>query len=414
MGKLINDKIAAETLETIVLNPTTINNYKENTILEKQELEVATSVIFDNGIIEKIPGTTLANTETPTNAVMGLHRAYGKGTEKVCLRLTDGDLKSGPAAFATTVLTGLSSSKRTPFVNVKGKTWGINETNGIIRYDPKTVTGQLTNIISPHLMKKIAFMESDETWVGEQASNGVYRPEEFSGNAVTSRHLSAAASGTGQSYSNLTLDLSQFANTKASDDNDTISFLAFHDIWNNITSLSIEFSTGDTTYAVKFMATIYQSSFEQLDFEWTPFDVKKGAFVATGAADWATVKSVRLTATANANGALNMYVDFMHLKVAKPEAIPLNKSIITCESNTGETWTGDATLQSVAVKEGFRSMRVKGEGGAQTATCTLGTAINLALWVDSSTSPVTDDLVFDIYTNAVAQITDASCLTLNI
>jgi len=66
-------------------------------------------------------------------------------------------LKSGPAAFGTTVLGSLASDKRMPFINVNGKAYGVNQTNGILRYDPLKAEGLLAGIVGPYLRKKIAF-----------------------------------------------------------------------------------------------------------------------------------------------------------------------------------------------------------------------------------------------------------------
>jgi len=335
MGKLISDKLNAETLEPVVLNPKTLNNYKENTALNNDELEEAQNIIFDNGIIEKMPGITRINPDWLTVPVTGLHRAYSRGTEKKLIRIANGIMKADPN-LTNTVLSGLSNNP-TSFVNVRGKAWGINQSDGIIRYDPQiayssgNTGGQLTNIISPYMRKKISFFESDETWVGGTASYGIYRPDEWSGSAICSRNLSAATSGTQVSYryTMAVLDLSKFTNGKASTDEDLICFYAFHDSWNNINYLKLEFSSIDTLFTKRFETYVYQNKFAQGDFEWTLFEVKKGAFAPVGATpNWNDIKAIRITAAANANGPVNINMDFLHMKMARPKARALHKSLL--------------------------------------------------------------------------------------
>ena len=184
MGKPIEDKVESTTLEPIVINPRTVNNYKDAMVIDfKTELSEGTNLILDDGIIEKVSGTVKENTDAPgNNPVYALHRAYGKTTEKVCLRLSGGNLKTGPAAFATTPLGGLAS-KMTPFVNIKGRAYGVNETDGLIRYDPKLGTAYKSAIVGPHLKKKIAFFETDEGWSGGNPDTSSFRSEEWSGNS---------------------------------------------------------------------------------------------------------------------------------------------------------------------------------------------------------------------------------------
>jgi len=413
MGKLYKDVVANETLEPIVLRPRTVNVYKDNAELSKDELMTANNIIFDDGIIEKVPGTTLGSSDTPGGQAMGLHRSYGPGGEKVCLRLANGNLKSGPPTFATTVLSGLATDKVTPFINVKGKSYGVNPTDGIIRYNPKTATGELVAIVGPELRKKIVFFEDDETWTGGTADTGTYRADEWSGKAVRSLKLTATASSTDSAYANVTLDLSQYANGKATTDNDIISFYVNHSIRNNINYIKVEFSTGDTTFTNSYYTEIYQAKFPAGDFEWTRFKVKRGSFSTTGTPNWNDVDRVRVTLVANANGTAVARFDFMQIINNGPDPKEIRKQIFSCEANTVETWSGDASLTHVEVQEGYRSVRVQGSG-AKTATVTLASAIDLTLWHNEYISSVSDEIVFHVRASVVSQLTDANCLTLRI
>lgn len=415
--KRYSDQIEAEVQKPMVLNPKTVNEYKDAAILSPEEWATASNVIMDDGVVEKVLGTNKQNSDTIASAVTGLHRAYGLGTEKVWLRLCNGILKSGPAAFATTVLSGLATDKITPFINVKGKTYGINETDGIIRYDPKTVTGVLTGITNPFLRKKIAFFETDETWTGGSANNGSFRAEEWTGNAVTSRQVTATTSGTTSASSNITVDLSVFANSKASDDNDYICFHTFHNTRANINYITIEFSTGDTTFTTKYQADLYQASFTVGDHEWTEWKVRKGAFVSTGSPTWAGVQAVRFTAAANANGSVTIDFDFCYLKASPPRAYELKRQIFTAENNTNETWSDNAsTVSVIKAYEGTRVVRVTGTAGGavRAATLALGTAINLSTWPNNVSSPTTDEIVFRIQTNSATGLDNTNPLNLRL
>jgi len=91
MPDTLSDRVARTLLEPYVLNPRTVNTYKDNTILVKDEVLQADNVIFDTGVTEKVLGTTLANSDSPgNNPVYGLHRCYGRDGTRVLLRLSGG------------------------------------------------------------------------------------------------------------------------------------------------------------------------------------------------------------------------------------------------------------------------------------------------------------------------------------
>jgi len=418
--KVENDRVEALRLEPTILPFRTYNSYKDSTLLNPDEMDVADNVIMDDGIIEKVPGTTKGNSDTPGAAVMGLHRVYGRDGTKVCLRLANGSLKSGPAAFSTTVLSSLATAKRTPFININGRAYGINETNGIIRYDPILAEGLLTAITGPYLRKKIAFFETDETWTqitGTAATNtGSFRAEEFSGKSRQSLKLTASASGGASASSPLALDLTAFVNSKASDNDDYICFYTLHDIRNNVSNATVEFSTGGTGFTTKFMITLPQVDFEEGDHEWTYWKVKKGAFLKTGSPDWSDVQAVRAGCNANANGALNVSFDFVFLKIAPPRGAELKKQIAIC-SNADGTWTGanvDITNTYYYGDDSYSSLRLGGVASAVTAEITKASTIDLSKWENQAASATTDEIVFRISCNNIANLADTNCLQMRI
>lgn len=425
MGQTLSDKVQAVTLEQIVFNPKTVNNYKDNTILSPNELAQGDNIIFDDGVIEKVLGTTIGNSDSPgNNPVYGLHRAYAKDGTRVALRLSNGTLKSGPAAFATTVLSSLATAKRTPFINVNGKAYGINETDGIIRYDPKKATGILTGVVGPYLRKKISFFEADETWTtagGASASVSTYRVDEFSGNSMQSLKIPVAASSSASSYRTVSLNLNVFDNSKVSDGNDLICLRSLHDIRNYVDKIVIQFSTGDATFTNYYQTELKQADFEEGDFEWSDWEVKKSAFTNGGTpTGWDNVNAIGITATANANVPvgqyLNIYCDYMFLKAGKPEAKELKRKIANCDST--ESWaivppgaTGAVTIVSNPYYEGYSSLRL---GTGATDANGVIPSVDLSVWPDGTASQTSDEIVFRIQTSAKVLITNTDPLVLEL
>lgn len=408
MGKQLTDEISTGIIDPVVLNPKTVNTYVDSTMLSPEELQIANNIITDNGIIEKIAGTTKVNTSAGGGVVRGLIRSYGPSTEKIALKLDNGILRSGLSAFGTQVLTGLSTSLITPFTNTRGKTYGVNTTDGIIRYDPKIARGVKTGIVGPYLRKKIAFFESDETWTtndfGSQTTE-FYRPDEWTGNAIQSLKLSVSASSSASSRCSVTLDLTAFDNTKTSDNDDYISFFTFHTIRDNINYMTVTISTGDDTYTNYKQAKLYKADFSEGDYEWTEWKVRKSAFTETGSPNWATVRSVDIAVEATVLGALTVYVDFMHLRVSLMQLKELRKQISSF--NQGETWSnssgGSLASDNQVFYEDFCSKKITADG-VNYRTVTL----DLSKWPDGKTSPASDEICLRVRATDKTKITGIS------
>ncbi len=411
MAIIQTDKTKAEPLDPIILNPTTIDTYKDNATLLSTELQVATDIVLDNGYMEKALGTTKVNSDNAGAVTYAFHRAYGLASERVAIRLANGTLKSGLSAFSTTVLENLASLV-TPFVNApNGKAYGINRTDGIIRYNPTTGEGLKTSIIGPYLRKKIAFFESDETWstnLGASQSSDFYRADEWTGNATQSLKLvvSAAGGSCGASAA-IDLDLSQFANTKTSDSDDYIAFYTFHHVRDDINYCTLEFSTGDTAFTTKKMITLYKSDFEDGDYQTTFWKVKKSAFIDTGSPDWASVKAIRIYLYGATGKLPTAFVDFMHVRITQLRVKELRKPIASF--NQSEVWTnvsgGGLSFDNQNYKEGFCSIK-------QTATGrnykTL--SLDLSKWSDNSTVQASDEIALQMRLTARANFTKAKLM----
>jgi hypothetical protein len=393
MALVQTDRTKSENLEPIVLKPKTINTYKDNATLEQNELQVATDIVLDNGYIEKALGTVKVNSDNASAACYGFHRAYGLASERVAIRLANGTLKSGLSAFSTTVLSNLASLV-TPFINApNGKSYGVNTTDGVIRYNPATVEGLKTGIIGPYLRKQVAFFESTETWstnLGASQSSDYYRPDEWTGFATKSLKLVvSAAGGSCGSSATFNLDLSQFANTKTSDSDDYIAFHTFHLVRDDFDRMTVEFSTGDTAFTTKKLVTLYRGDCEENDYQWTFWKVKKSAFLDTGSPDWATVKATRIYAYAATGKTTTFYVDFMHLRITQLRVKELRKLIAGC--NQSETWTnvagGSISFDNQIYAEGFCSLKQTTTGRNYRTV-----ALDLTKWTDNSTVQASDEI----------------------
>ncbi len=406
MAPVQTDRTRSEDLEPLVLKPKTINTYKDAATLGPNELQVATDIVLDNGYIEKNLGTVKVNSDNASAACYGFHRAYGLASERVALRLANGNLKSGLSAFSTTVLQNLASLV-TPFVNApNGKAYGVNTTDGVIRYNPAIGEGLKTGIIGPYLRKQIAFFESDETWstnLGASQASDYYRPDEWIGNATRALKLPVSASG-GSCGSSATfnLDLSQFANTKTSDTDDYIAFHTFHLVRDDLDYMTIEFSTGDAAFTTKKLVTLYRSDFKEDDYQWTFWKVKKSAFIDTGSPNWASVKAIRIYVYAATGKTTTLYVDFIHLRITQLRVKELRKLIAGC--NQSETWTnvtgGSITFDNQRYVEGFCSIKQAATGRNYRAV-----SLDLTKWADNSTVQASDEIGLQARLTARANFT---------
>lgn len=412
MALIQTDRTKTEALDPIVLNPTTVDTYKDAATLLPTELQIATEIVLDNGYIEKALGTVKVNSDNAGTVVYGLHRAYGIASERVALRLANGTLKSGLSAFSTTVLTNLANLI-TPFVNApNGKAYGVNRTDGIIRYNPTTLEGLKTSIIGPFLRKKIAFFESDETWTLISGSGGqssdYYDASEWIGNATQSLKLyPSAAGGSAAADYTVSLDLTVFGNTKTSDDDDHIAFKTFHLIRDDIEHIEVVFYTGiigSTDYKV---IRLYRSDFAEGDYQYTQWKVKKSAFVDGGAPNWAVVRLVRASVFGQTGKIPVVYFDAMHLRIAQIKVRELRKQIALF--NQSEVWTnvtgGGISFDNQYYKEGFCS-------GKQTATGrnTRALTLDLTKWTDNSTVQTSDEIAVQMRLTARANFTKAKLM----
>ena len=424
MPNVYADKIKAQTMEPWVINPKTVDNYHDNTSLPLTSLSQADNIILDDGLIEKVPGTVKISAGTISAAsVMGLHRTYSPAGTKIALKLYNGTLysASAPSAtskFATSVLTNLATNKRTPWVDIKGKAYGVNEIDGILRYDAKTATGLKIGMYGPYLRKKIAFFEDDETWTTTNAgsqSTAVFRPEEWSGDASRSLRLyCSAASSRASASCNIPLNLTTFDDGKAVTDDDYITLHTFHGNRVNISCARIHFSTGGTDFTNYYSAYLDQELFEAGDHEWTKWNIRRGAFTTgAGSPDWSKVSAVRITAESNTSGATDIHFDQMYLKATPIKSYNMMKRVFTCEG-IGETWTGkNDTFDYKYQHEGLRSVRLTG-AGATSAVCTLTTPVDLSKWGDGAATNASDELIFHLRTNNIAKVSAANVLVLRL
>ena len=421
------DKTRSTVLQPLIINPKTVDTYHDAALLPIESLSQADNIILDDGMIEKTPGTVKVSAGViSAAAVMGLHRTYSPAGTKMALKLYNGTLYSASAPgastkFSTSVLANLATNKRTPWVDVRGKAYGVNETDGIIRYDAATGVGVKTGIVGPHLRKKIAFFEDNETWTTTNGCSttasacGAFRPEEWTGKSITSLRLNCSAASTRASASStIPLNLSVFSDGKTVSDNDLISFYAYHTNRTNLSSVRVHFSTKGIDFTNSYQAYVDQELFEEGDYEWTKFNIRRGSFSAVGTPDWSKVSAVRIAAESNTVGSTVVHIDSMHLKACPIIPKEQRRTIFNCESTGGETWGGKGdTFDYKYQHEGIRCIRLEG-AGAMSATCTLGTGVNLSAWSDGVPVSTSDELVFHLRTNNIKKISAASVLELRV
>lgn len=407
-----SDKTKTDKLETIIINPVTLNTFNDPDLIKNEELQAATGVVLENGMIEKIKGTNRLYNIVAATPVYGLHRAYGLGSEKYTLYLCNGSLKvTEDFSAPSTLITGLAN-EITPFINVQNVSYGVNKTDGIIRYDPRLTTLDTptnagasikSGIFGPNQYKKVAFFETDETWTQNAGTvavdYGTVRADEFSGNAMRSLKFTAAVSSNAQATMNFssTLDLTTFGNSITSNTDDQIRFFIFWDIYNNFDYMTLEFSANDTTFTDKYTFTTYAINLKSINYIWNEIVASKSSFVITGSPVWSALKSARITVYANANGGLNLWTDYMSQKTCPPLTFIFRKAIRNFDGN--ESWSvfsgaGTIAIDNQYYKEGVASRKVNNGAGGTTVVKSTFTAIDLSKWPDNSDISASDQVCY--------------------
>lgn len=417
--KTHSDKTQTELQPPLIINPKSVDTYNDAITIGIESLSQADNIMFDNGMIEKVPGISARMSAAVISAnggVYGLHRTYSPAGTKTCLRLHNGTLRSGHPNFATTVLSNLAANKRTPWVDVRGKAYGINETDGIMRYDPEIGIGVKVGIVGPHLRKKIAFFEVDEVWSttnGGSQSTAVYRPDEWSGDIRRSLRLYCTSASVNASASSpIQVCLSAFDNGRASTDKDYISFHTFHTTRANISGCYIDFSHGDVAFTNYYRAYIDQEKFNGNDQSWTDWNLKRGAFSAVGSPGWNAISAVRLVALSNTGGGVSIYFDKLHMKIAPPLPAEMRRRLFACE-NGNEVWTfKNGTYAYQRQHEGARSIKLG--PSTPSAYCALSTPVDLAKWQNGVSTSDSDELVFFVRATDDSKLNSGNPLTVKV
>lgn len=167
------------------------------------------------------------------------------------------------------------------------------------------------------LRKKIAFFETDETWVSTNAAADTahYRTDEWSGNKSQGLIISVTASNGGYSYLDFgvvnVLNLAKFDNGLVSVEDDYIIFYTRHSIRANVYTFWVQFLDSASVNYYSFYGV--PADLEQGDNKLTMHKIKKSDFTNVGMTDWSNIRYVYVEAIANANGPLDFTYDFMYL-----------------------------------------------------------------------------------------------------
>ncbi len=400
MSEPLSDKLQTETLDKIVLNHKTVNEYDDPSLLSPDHLMQADNVIFDKGSVEKIPGTLKINSDSGNYPVYGLHRSYGKDGTKKTLRLANGKLQDDPPAFGgTSLLTGLTSV-RTPFIDIQNRTYGVNPTDGIIKFDPLKDQASLVGVVGPQLRKKIAFFEADETWVKSYGLYGAidtnhFRADEFSGNSMQSIKIGAASGGYSTVvYSYINLDLSTFSNGKISSMDDMIVIKTMVQNWSCVAAIQLILSCSSGTFTIN----LDQKDIKRENFEWQEWKIKKSAFIISGTPSWDSIITPQIGLISTSLGDAYIWVDSIYLKNAPPKAVEMRRQIASGNTSDGFSGTGVSIDNEVFYEDNSSLKFVSTGAGTITAEANpLGTQIDLSTWPNGVVSLTSDEIVFQIY-----------------
>lgn len=375
-------------------------------------LQTAAHCVFDKKVLEVAPGRTAKYSQLESGAAIdGIFRSHDKAGNRDLLVACNGKLKYDSGAAFTDLLTGLTPSIDYDFKNWKDRTYIINGTDDAREFYPRTNAIQKAGLEPPRFYKKVAYFETDETintGANIEVDSVYFRPTERTGNNSRSLKITAAAASTVSAYVTYSSaqDFSKFPNGGSVSDNDFICISVFHRTRAYVSAISIDFYTSAGAYYRADIDPTELDAILQRDNQWTDIKIRRSRFVATGAADWASVARFYVNLT-GVTGSAVVNFDNVYIKNAPIMAVSYGKVIDNFEGATGD-WTTDFAISNNQdyryIKQGTKSLKLVRTGAADTAYKTV--ALNLAYHVDGVASPTSDEITCWVYCTSTANLTN--------
>lgn len=376
-------------------------------------LQTAAHCIFDKKVLEVAPGRTAKYTQLETGTTVdGIFRSWDKEGNRDTLVACNGKIKYDTGAAWGDLTTGLTAGIDYDFKNWKDRTFIINGTDDAREFYPRTNAIQKAGLEPPRFYKKVAYFETDETIntgdAGVAVDTVYFRPTERTGNNRRSLKITAAAASTVSGYVTYgtAQDFSKFPNGGSVSDNDFICVSIFHRTRAYVSAITLDFYTSAGAY---YRATIEADELDpilQRNNQWTDIKIRRSRFVATGAANWASVARFYANLTAVTGEAVCNF-DNVFVKNAPIQAVSYGKVIDNFEGATG-----DYTVSSCAVsnnmdyryvKQGTKSLKFVRSGSPATFYKTV--SLDLGYHVDGVASPLSDEITCWVYCSSTANLT---------
>lgn len=380
-----------------------LNKKLDSSEIEDAEFQVADKVIFDDGIAEKAPAFTKLNPANQLEGgakIDGLHRSYSDtGTPRQIVVCNGKVFESSD--WTTAIYTVLTAGKRCTFEDYHGKTIISNGYDYPVVYNPKTnVIEGTIGIESPYQLVKVAYFEIDETgWTGGTADTEIHVLDEYTGDSIQGRKLTASDGDTEAMYLTGTWDFSEFGDGGSVSDWDWIDISTFHRLRASVDTITIYFETSAGNHFSFALGKTDLDPDDLRDNEWTHHEIIRSRFTETGSPDWATITKIKIELTAEAGVEAAVTFDNWRFRKTPILAGIFRKDIATFEPSE-ETWTGGA-VDHTNYKNGGTGLKLT--DGDESAYC--DKTLDLSKWINGQSIFDSDEIRIAAFVNDRSKIT---------
>ncbi len=420
---------STEWKKVISFENATLNSALNSSDITDNEVAAASHVIFENKVAERGPGRSIDG-ECPLEGgerIDGIWRSWNKAGDKCLICAVNGKIKYkvdggswADCALPTLPNAASSLTKHVPysFHNHDDKTLITNGYDPILVFDPSTYSLKLYGLEPLRFYKKIAYFESDETWVqyhGTVAKDTVlYRIDERTGDTKTSLKLTTSDIDYSSGYIDFPTaqDFSKFPNGILISNDDYCVIWFYHRIRDLLDTIQLGFetSTGNlylTTIALSELDPVYLR-----DNQWTELKLKKSRFAPVGSPDWANITRFYVSVAGTTTVSCVLNVDNCYWKNSPMEVVKYKKVIDNFEGGTADWEVSQANIyiDVTYVKELNYSLKLDATGTSPSINKDV--SLDLTQYIDGVVSQDSDAIHLWVYCNNTSYLTSLT-LTLS-
>ncbi len=422
------EAVSSKPWEKIIrFDKASLNSFKDGADLIGQELQVATDVIFDNGVAQKAPGRTAISGELEGGAAIdGVFRSHDKSGNRDTLCAVNGVIKRWTTGTTWADVQGsLTASVPYSFLNHNDHTLIVNGYNDALSFDPGVNTIRKLGMEPPRYYKRVHYFEALGEYAGAELGTGdgsfdttIFRNDERTG--TTKRSLKFTETGSTTLIHTFTFtsaqDFSTFLNGASVSNSDYLVCWVFHTDRTYLASVTITFTSSGGNYSVNVPVAQLDPKYLR-DSQWTELLIRRSRFATTSSPNWAAITSVAFSATFTGTSQVNF--DKCYFKNCPIEATSYKKVIEDFEGTIGSWTSSDCTLSDNLTdpyrKTEGKSLKCVIVGGSLTGTFYRNiSAIDLSQFIDGISSATSDVVYLWTYLPNTAAYTNLTSVELRL